>query len=91
MTGVNPYTNGPSPKSGLNKKHLVSARSATSGKSAKSKTSVKSSYSQFGLKKNEKALVPLTAEIIKNEMLNAFSMLQIDTYSDILRIKKPQS
>ena len=34
---------------------------------------------------------PLTKEVAKSDMLAAFKRLKLETYSDILRIKKPQS
>ena len=54
------------------------------------KNYAKSTYSRQGLKEtvvNQSAEV--TEEKIKQDMVDAFTKIRLDLYSDVLRIKKP--
>lgn len=46
---------------------------------------------RYNIEMLEKESQPITEDIIKKELTLAFRKIKLDSYSDILRIKKPQN
>jgi len=60
------------------------------GQNSVTKNYAKSTYSRQGLKETViNQITELTEEKIKQDMVDAFTKIRLDLYSDVLRIKKP--
>lgn len=60
------------------------------GQNSMAKNYAKSTYSRQGLKETVvNQSTEVTEEKIKQDMVDAFTKIRLDLYSDVLRIKKP--